>query len=60
MPNPIALAIPFFFLLMGVELYVARRRGLKLYRFTDALVDLSSGRTQQILLVFSVGVLVAG
>jgi sterol desaturase/sphingolipid hydroxylase (fatty acid hydroxylase superfamily) len=60
MPNPIALAIPFFFLLMGVELWVARRRGLKLYRFTDALVDLSCGMTQQILLVFGVGVLLAG
>jgi sterol desaturase/sphingolipid hydroxylase (fatty acid hydroxylase superfamily) len=60
MPNPIALAIPFFFLLMGVELYVARRRGLKLYRFTDAVVDLSCGMTQQILLVFSVAVLAGG
>ena len=32
MPNPIALAIPFFFLLIGVELWAAARRGLKLYR----------------------------
>jgi hypothetical protein len=60
MPNPIALAIPFFFLLMGVEIFVARRRDLKLYRFTDAVVDLSCGMTQQIMLVFSVGVLTAG
>jgi sterol desaturase/sphingolipid hydroxylase (fatty acid hydroxylase superfamily) len=60
MPNPIALAIPFFFLLMGVELFFARRRELKLYRFADAVVDLSCGMTQQILLVFSVGVLVSG
>ena len=57
MPNPIALAIPFFFLLMGVEIWVARRRGLKLYRFTDSVVDLSCGMTQQILLVFAVTVL---
>jgi sterol desaturase/sphingolipid hydroxylase (fatty acid hydroxylase superfamily) len=60
MPNPIALAIPFFFLLMGVEIFFARRRGLKVYRFSDAIVDLSCGMTQQILLVFSVGVLVGG
>jgi sterol desaturase/sphingolipid hydroxylase (fatty acid hydroxylase superfamily) len=60
MPNPIALAIPFFFLLMGVEIWVARRRGLKLYRFADAVVDLSCGMTQQILLVFAVGTLTAG
>jgi sterol desaturase/sphingolipid hydroxylase (fatty acid hydroxylase superfamily) len=58
--NYIALAIPFFFLLMGVELWVARRRGVRLYRFNDAVVDLSCGMTQQILLVFGVGVLSAG
>jgi len=60
LPSPIALAIPFFFLLMGVEWLVARRRGLSLYRFSDALVDLSCGMTQQIILVFWAGALVAG
>jgi sterol desaturase/sphingolipid hydroxylase (fatty acid hydroxylase superfamily) len=60
MPNPIALAIPFFFLLMGVELLLARRRGVKLYRFADVVADLSCGMTQQILLVFEVGALTAG
>ena len=59
MPNPIALAIPFFFLLMGVELWLARRRGLELYRFADVIADLSCGMTQQILLVFEIGVLTA-
>ncbi|HWC73497.1 MAG TPA: sterol desaturase family protein [Gemmatimonadales bacterium] len=60
MTNYIALAIPFFFLLMGVELWAARRRALRVYRFNDAIVDLSCGMTQQILLVFAVGVLGAG
>ena len=60
MPNLIALAIPFFFLLIGVELWAARRRGLKLYRFADALVDLSCGMTQQILLVFQIAALTGG
>ncbi|HEY6909301.1 MAG TPA: sterol desaturase family protein [Myxococcales bacterium] len=60
MPNLIALAIPFFFLLIGVELWAARRRGVKLYRFADALVDLSCGMTQQILLVFQIAALTAG
>src|SRR5690348_7486540 len=60
MPNLIALAIPFFFLLIGVELWVAKRRRVKLYRFADALADLSCGMTQQILLVFQVGALTAG
>jgi alkylglycerol monooxygenase len=59
MPNPIALAIPFFFLLMGIELLAARKRGVRLYRFADAVVDLSCGMTQQILVVFEVGILVA-
>src|SRR5713101_1621287 len=60
MTNYIALAIPFFFLLMGVELWVAGRRGARVYRFNDALVDLSCGMTQQVLLVFAVGLLGAG
>ena len=60
MPNPIALAIPFFFLLIGVELWAARRRGVQVYRFADALVDLSCGMTQQILLVFEVAILTGG
>jgi alkylglycerol monooxygenase len=60
MTNYIALAIPFFFLLMGIELWIGRRRALRLYRFNDALVDLSCGMTQQILLVFAVGLFGAG
>ena len=60
MTNYVALAIPFFFLLMGIEVWAARRRSVRIYRFNDALVDLSCGMTQQILLVFAVGVLGAG
>ncbi|MFL5370328.1 MAG: sterol desaturase family protein [Myxococcales bacterium] len=57
MTNYIALAIPFFFLFMGIEIAWARRRGVTLYRFNDALVDLSCGMAQQIGVVFGVGVL---
>src|SRR2546425_9782238 len=60
MPNLIALAIPFFFLLMGVELWAASRRRVKLYRFADVIADLSCGMTQQIFLVFSVAVITGG
>ena len=60
MPNLIALAIPFFFLLIGVELWMARRRGVSVYRFPDALANLSCGMTQQILLVFEVAALTGG
>ena len=60
MPNYIALAIPFFFLLIGVELLAARRRGVRLHRFEDCVVDLACGMTQQVLLVlFAAGLLAA-
>ncbi len=52
MPNYIAFAVPFFLALIGVELWAARRRGRALYRFNDAVVDLSTGITQQMALVF--------
>jgi sterol desaturase/sphingolipid hydroxylase (fatty acid hydroxylase superfamily) len=51
-PNYIALAVPFFFLLIGIELLVARRRGARVYRLTDALADLGCGITQQVALLF--------
>jgi len=51
-PNYIALAVPFFFLLIGLELVIARRRGLRLYRLNDALADLGCGITQQMTLLF--------
>jgi len=59
MPNYIAFAIPFFFLLIGIELWAARARGLKTYRFNDSMADLSCGITQQVLLVFFAAGLVA-
>ncbi len=59
-PNYIALAVPFFFLLMGIELLVARRRRRVVYRFEDALTDVSCGVTQQIIMLFANGVLFAG
>jgi alkylglycerol monooxygenase len=44
----IAAAIPVFFLLIGIELFVAYRRGLKLYRFEDTVTDLACGISSQI------------
>jgi sterol desaturase/sphingolipid hydroxylase (fatty acid hydroxylase superfamily)/poly(3-hydroxybutyrate) depolymerase len=52
MPDPIAFAIPFFFLLIGGELLLAKRRGVALYRLTDTLTDLSCGITSQVVLIF--------
>lgn len=52
MPDPIAFAVPFFFVLIGLELLWAKRRGVAVYRFTDALTDLSCGITSQVVLIF--------
>src|SRR5690349_20491723 len=49
----VALAIPLFFLLIGVELLVDRRRRRRgaapLYRFGDSIASLSCGIGQQVL-----------
>jgi alkylglycerol monooxygenase len=50
-PNLIALAIPAFFLFIGVELIVARRRGTRVYRLADSLADLGCGIGQRAVLV---------
>ena len=41
--NLIIYAIPVFFLLIGVELLIARMRGLSYYRFNDSITNLSCG-----------------
>jgi sterol desaturase/sphingolipid hydroxylase (fatty acid hydroxylase superfamily) len=41
--DPIAIAIPVFLAAIWVEATVARRRGLRVYRFFDAIGDLSCG-----------------
>jgi sterol desaturase/sphingolipid hydroxylase (fatty acid hydroxylase superfamily) len=46
----VAIAIPFFFLLIGVEILALRARGLRgAYRFADSITNLSCGVGQQIL-----------
>jgi sterol desaturase/sphingolipid hydroxylase (fatty acid hydroxylase superfamily) len=52
--DPIALAIPVFLAAILVEAAVARRRGLRVYRFFDAITDLSCGVGNQ-----TVGLLLA-
>ncbi len=49
----IALAIPFFFLFIGIELLVARARRRTVYRLADAVGDLGCGMAQQLVLVFA-------
>ena len=50
--NYIALAIPAFFLLIGIELLVGRLRKTPLYRFNDAVTNLNCGIGQQVIGVF--------
>lgn len=50
--DPIALAIPAFFALIGVEVFFMRRRGLRLYRFNDSVTDLSCGIGSELVRVF--------
>jgi sterol desaturase/sphingolipid hydroxylase (fatty acid hydroxylase superfamily) len=49
----IALAIPVFFLLIGVEALYARCRGERLYRLNDSVTDLSTGILDQVVGVFT-------
>ena len=56
--DPIALAIPFFFVLIGLELVMARIGRRSVYRFTDAYSDLGCGIGQRVvLLLFEAGLL---
>ncbi len=48
----IAAAIPFFFMLIGLEYLIARARNLKVFRFEDAISSLSCGISQQMVGIF--------
>lgn len=48
----IAFAVPFFFVLIALELAVARAKKQHVYRLADALGDLGCGMIQQVSLVF--------
>jgi alkylglycerol monooxygenase len=50
--NLIALAIPFFFLGMVVEMAVARAKGRTVYRLGDTLADMGCGIAQQLMAFF--------
>ena len=48
----IVYSIPIFFLLIGVELFIVRMRGLPYYRFNDAITNLSCGIGSQVSGIF--------
>jgi alkylglycerol monooxygenase len=47
-PNLIAMAIPLFVLGIGIELAVAKKRGVRAYRLGDAIADMGCGVMQQL------------
>lgn len=53
-------AIPVFFLLIGLELLMARLKKAQLYRFNDAVTNISCGVQQQVIGVLFKTVLIAG
>ncbi len=59
-PDYTALAGPAYFVLMGVELWIAHRRGQQHYRLNDAINDISTGLLMQITMLLSKGIIVAG
>ena len=59
MVNYIAIAIPVFFALIGLEYAVARWQGKRVYRFHDAVTDLSCGIGQQVTGLFMKALLFA-
>jgi sterol desaturase/sphingolipid hydroxylase (fatty acid hydroxylase superfamily) len=55
----IALAVPFFLVLIAAELAVARAKRRSVYRLGDAIGDLGCGMFQQVSLVFLAGASIA-
>ncbi|MGD9719625.1 MAG: sterol desaturase family protein [Pirellulales bacterium] len=56
----ITLAVPLFFLLIGIELVAGLVQRKRLYRFNDSITDLSCGIIDQTLGIFLKGLLFAG
>ena len=57
--NPIVLAVPFYFVGMGVEAAINRKLRAGLYSVDDTLNNLATGLFQQLLTVLAAGALMA-
>ncbi len=60
MASYVVMAIPVFFLLIGIELIAMRLERKEVYRFNDSINDLSCGMTEQIMGLFVAVFLYAG
>ena len=58
--NYVTLAVPFFFLLIGIEFVAGLVQHKQLYRFNDSINDLSCGIIDQVVGIFLKGLLFAG
>ncbi|TAF63600.1 MAG: fatty acid hydroxylase family protein [Cytophagales bacterium] len=47
--NPTVIAIPLYFLLMGIELLINKIQHTRLYRLNDAITNINIGATQQVI-----------
>ncbi len=56
----IVLSIPIFFILIGIELLISKLGQTQLYRFNDAITNISCGIIQQITGVFAKTLLIVG
>ena len=57
--NPIGIAVPFFFLLMALELGIAKKKNRQVMRLNDALCDMGCGLGEQALGIFTKGLILA-
>jgi alkylglycerol monooxygenase len=55
----VALAIPFFFVLIGIEVAISYRRRASLYRLHDAISSMACGIGEQVIVVFTAGAAIA-
>lgn len=58
-PNLIAIAVPVFFLLILAEAVASQRREDRVYRFSDAITDLSCGISSRMFHLFDLAVILA-
>ena len=57
--DPIAVAIPLFFVLIGAEVFLAHRWNRRVYRYTDAMSDLFCGVSNQLVSLLAGAALLA-
>ena len=54
--NPFVLVIPVALLMIGIELWVAHRRGLQVYRLKDSITSLNIGTISQFVITLGAGI----